>query len=135
MRLLGIDYGRKRIGLALSDPAEKMVTPYGTIIVESTESLLEELSQIIREEEVELIILGDPVRDDGKRSELHDEIVGFANRLKEKTGLDVKLWDEYFTSRIAEEKLHSTGRKLKGNKGKIDSLAAAEILQGYIGSK
>jgi putative Holliday junction resolvase len=132
MRILAIDYGRRRIGLAISDPEGKIATPLTTLILDDLSRLLNEIKTIIREEDVKKVIIGNPVRDDGKSSELADEISGFSKRLADETGLDIELVDEYYSSKLAEKKFHETGRKIKSNKNKIDRLAAARMLQEYL---
>jgi putative Holliday junction resolvase len=133
MRILGIDYGRKRIGLAISDPNGIMATPLETIQYHETKNIAR-IREIISEESIELIIIGDPVRDDGKEAELHDDIVDFANKLSDATGLEIEFIDEYYSSGIATGKFHEAGLRTKGNKGIIDQLAATELLQWYLDS-
>ncbi|MCP4633353.1 MAG: Holliday junction resolvase RuvX [candidate division Zixibacteria bacterium] len=133
MRILGIDYGRRRIGLAITDPNGLMATPLETMLFDDAKNIAH-IQKIIADEEVEMIIIGDPVRDDGIEAELHSEIISFAEKLGRETGLEIKFIDEYYSSGIATGKFHDAGLKMKGNKGIIDQLAAAELLQWYLDS-
>ncbi len=135
MRILGIDYGRRRVGLAITDPDEIMVTPLKTLIVTEPEKLIRELEELIIDESVEFIVIGEPIRDDGKEAELYSEIRSFGRDLENRCGLPVVLYDEYYSSKRAEAGFHQTGKKIKGKKEIIDQLAAVDILQSYLESR
>ena len=134
-RILAIDYGRKRIGLAISDPLQMFATPFKTIPHDS--QLLNELKKIIGEQEVEKIILGFPEHDKGGSTSIVKELERFKSTLIKVTGLEIIFWDETFTSSIAKDRvLSSVNKKSKRrDKGLIDSNAAAIILQEYLDSK
>lgn len=135
MRLLGIDYGSKRIGLAVSDPLQILASPHG--IVENTQSLWEELECLIRELEISLVVLGLPVTLKGGDSEKTVEVRAFAKRMKERLGIEPVLWDERFTSTIAHRSMldSGAGKKKRIQKRKaLDADAAAVMLQGYLDS-
>lgn len=134
-RILAIDYGRKRIGLALSDPLQMFATPFKTILNDS--QLFTELKKIILEQEVEKIILGFPDHDKGGSTSIVKDLERFKSTLIKVTGLEIIFWDETFTSSIAKDRvLSSVNKKSKRrDKGLIDSNAAAIILQEYLDSK
>ncbi|MBD3234073.1 MAG: Holliday junction resolvase RuvX [candidate division Zixibacteria bacterium] len=135
MRILGIDYGRRRVGLAITDPDEIMVTPLTTLIATDPEKLINDIQKLMNEESVGLIVIGEPIRDDGKEAELSGEIKSFARKLEDKSGLKVVLYDEYYSSARAEDSFHQTGKRIKGKKEIIDQLAAVDILRSYLESR
>lgn len=134
-RILAIDYGTKRIGLALTDPLLTFAYPFETII--NNKSVWEQLKIIIEEKNISKIILGYPTREDGKDSKLIPEINKFKEKLTKNFKIEVILWDEMYTSKIAESRIIKTVKKKKNrkDKGLIDSNAAAIMLQEYLDSK
>jgi len=131
-RILAIDYGMKRIGLALCDPMKTFAYPYQTIL--NNHLLFAELKKIISEQEVEKIILGNPIREDGKLSSMTDPIMKFKTELEKSFGLEVILVDESLSSSMAQERILLTVPKKskRKEKGLIDMNAAAIILQEYL---
>ncbi len=129
-RLLGIDWGEKRVGLALSDVGRVFAQPFLTL--NNDENLLEKLQEICVEKGVERIVVGLPVRTDGKIGRLEEIVREFARELEEKTGLTVILWDERFSSVVASYYTSSLkeidSRKIK------DKIEASVILQSYLES-
>ncbi len=134
-RVLAVDYGTKRVGLALTDPLFTFAYPFKTLI--NNRQLLNQLKQIIDEKGVQKIILGYPSREDGKESVLIPEINKFKEKLNKISKVEIILWDEIYTSRIAEKRIMETKKKKKTRRDKslIDSNAAAVILQEYLESK
>ena len=134
-RFLSIDYGLKRIGLALTDPLFTFAYPFKTI--ENNSRVLEEILKIIKEKNVIKIIMGNPFNEDGTPSKFSGVIEEFKKKLELKTNLEVILVDERYTSIIAKEKvLESVTKKSKRrNKGILDQNSAAVILQEYLDSK
>ncbi len=133
-RFLAIDYGLKRIGLALSDPLSLFAYPFKTLIKD--QNFWIELEKIIREKNVIKIILGYPFKSDGSKSDIAQAIDKFANELKRKFKGEIIFWDENYTSAIAQMKvLESITKKSKRrDKGLLDQNSAAVILQEYINS-
>lgn len=132
-RILGIDYGRARIGLALSDPKKIIASSLPTIktkktIEESVESLLKEVNL----NEVEAIVIGLPLLLSGKESEMSLEVKKFAACLEEKSHLPVILWDERLTSKQVEKLLIEGGVKRKKRAQLADQMSALLILQSYL---
>lgn len=131
-RILAIDFGLKRVGLALSDPLKIFAYPYMTIPYDR--EFINKLSAIINENSVSKIILGYPLTTWGNKTPLSDEIIKLRNELTEKLKMEVILWDERFTSEIAKQKVtESVTKKMKRrNKGLLDQNSAAVILQEYL---
>lgn len=129
MRTLGIDFGEKRIGLALSDPEGKMAVPLETLIRTSDREAIELISDIARREGVERLVVGEPRGLDGSRGPAAERARSFARKLQEVTGLPCELTDESLTSVEAEALLRQTGVDPRRHPERIDSLAAQILLQ------
>jgi putative holliday junction resolvase len=137
-RILGIDYGTRRIGLAICDPSHSLASPLETL--DSGAGLMNNLARIIEESNVKLIIVGLPWRSDGAPGTIHTQIKHFATNLK-KFGVEVDFQNEAFSSSRAKESMQAVKpggrRSSKKNKndrrqGEIDQRAAAIILQDYL---
>ena len=134
MRILGIDYGDQRIGLALSDFTGTLVGRAWTLHEWNIDRAIEAIAAVVKENEVGRLVLGLPKNMDGSegpRAALSREV---AERLNEATGLDVVLWDERRSSVEAHAILHANGRKEKKHRARVDAVAASLILEGYLGS-
>lgn len=131
-RILSIDYGAKRIGLALSDPLLIFAYPFDTI--QNDKSLWINLEKILVEKNVSKIILGYPLKDDGGLSSNAPLILKFKKEIEKRFNKEVTLWDERYTSEMAKENiLKSVSKKSKRReKGLIDRNSAAIILQEYL---
>jgi putative Holliday junction resolvase len=134
MRALGIDYGRKRVGIAISDPAGNLAVPLRAVIINNQNELIEAIRKIVTDEAIDLIIIGNPIRDDGKLADLAGEISQIAERIRIEINVRIQLYDEYYSSATAMKKFQQAGLKTKKNKAAIDQLAAADILQCYLDS-
>ena len=136
MRILGIDYGRRRIGLAVSDEAEFLARPLDPY--QRTHSLrkdLEYLARLGREFEASTIVVGLPLNMDGSKGEMAVEVEEFASQLQELVKIDIVVSDERLTSAEAERVLLEGDVKRKDRKRLRDGLAATLILQGYLDSQ
>lgn len=131
-RILAIDYGRKRIGLALSDPFKFFAYPFETLLNDN--KFLNKLKNIIKEKSIEKIILGNPIKENGTPSILNSEILELKNYLENEFHLKVILWDERYTSKEAHQIIIQTVTKKskRKEKGLIDRNAAAIILREYL---
>lgn len=127
--ILGIDYGDKRIGLALSDPERKLARRFLTLKNYGNSALLAELESIIKKENIEKIVIGIPIGFNGA-SEQTQKVREFADLLKNETKLPLGEMNEIMTSRIAEENLRKAGNK--NIKEILDQEAARIILQDYL---
>ncbi len=130
-RLLGVDLGEKRVGLAISDPLRKIATPLETVDREGIFSRLEEL---VRKQNIGEIVVGLPLNMDGSRGKKAEAAEGFAADLEEKFGLPVVLWDERLTSVSAEKVMREAGERPSRAKPSVDKISAALILEAYLRS-
>jgi len=133
-RVLAIDYGSKRIGLALSDPLLIFSYSYKTIL--NDDKLWHNLDQVIKEKEVVKIILGMPYQENGNLSSNAPMILKFKEALSKRYSLDIIEWDESQTSERAKEIIIQTvpGKKKRRDKGLIDRSSASVMLQEYLDS-
>jgi len=131
-RILAIDYGQRRIGLAVSDPLGITAQGLETISVSCPQDALSKIEQLVKAFRVSEIILGLPVNMDGTLGYRAQEVSGFAERLRKRTGLSVTLSDERLTSVAAHRVLHRMGLKMKGKKRDVDRIAAQMLLQEYL---
>jgi putative holliday junction resolvase len=133
-RVLALDLGKKRIGLALSD--ELGITAQGleTLEREGRRDDIEVLRRITVEKNVKLILMGDPLHMSGEKSRQGDYTREFARALEYKTGLPIRFWDERWTSREAERTLRGSGIAHGERKPAIDRLSAVILLQSFLDS-
>ena len=131
-RFLAIDYGSKRVGLAISDPTKKIAKAYKTITNDSLDALLYCIKNEIKKNNVEKIILGLPIGMNGKNTSQTELVLKFNDMLKNFLSIPVVLEDERLTSLHAKKSLVFQGFKTTSNKENIDSTAAALLLQNYI---
>jgi putative holliday junction resolvase len=131
-RVLAIDFGLKRVGIALSDPLKIFSYPFMTIPY--NHEFLQNLMIVVKENNVSKIILGYPVTSRGEKTPLSDEIMKLKESMEKKLNLEVILWDERFTSEMAKQKvLESVTKKSKRrDKGLLDQNSAAIMLQEYL---
>ena len=131
-RLLGIDFGLKRIGLALCDPLFTFAYAYKTI--SNDKNTWVNLSEIINENKIKKIILGLPGGEQNKM--LIDKILDFKNKIEKKFYVEVITWNEDYTSAIAQERIIQSvvKKKKRKEKGLVDQNSAAVILQEYLDS-
>ncbi len=134
MRILAIDYGRKRIGLAISDPLGMMAHSLETLHSRSLRKDLAHLHAIIRDKDVHLLVVGNPIHMNGTASEMSVEAEAFAARLSEHSGVPYRMWDERMTSQEAGHMLRETGRKAQRDGG-LDRLAAQIILDSFLAAQ
>jgi putative holliday junction resolvase len=132
MRVLAIDHGSKRIGIAISDPTGTIAQPLEYIPAEPFAALLQRLREIIREKEVELIIVGNPRNMDGSYGPAALKVQEFVTVLKEAITIPIKLWDERLTSAQANRFLIAANVRRDKRKEKVDKTAAAILLQSYL---
>ncbi|WP_285907518.1 Holliday junction resolvase RuvX [Pseudodesulfovibrio pelocollis] len=132
MRALGIDFGLKRVGLALSDPLGILVSPHRTLERTTRQTLFDALLEIIQNESVEAIVVGLPLSLNGEDTLTTRQVRNFAQSLGRRTAVPIHLMDERLTSAQAEEELNAAG--LRGTKRKmaLDSQAAVIILRSWL---
>ncbi len=132
-RVLGIDYGDTRIGLALSDPMQIITKPFVTL--KNNEEFLDELKKIINEKKVEAVVVGYPVGMKGQVTKQTEKVEVFIEKLKSTLEIEIVKIDERLSSVSAENILRQQGVKTGYNKSMIDDTSAAIILQEYLDSK
>lgn len=132
MVILSLDYGEKRIGVAVGNSELKTSTPINPVKNINKESLLVKLKEIINEYEVAFVVLGYPLNMDGSESLMSKRVIKFKNLITNATGLEVKLVDERLTSFEAEEMLKSSRGDIRKSKIHIDSISAHIILTEYM---
>ncbi|MDD4050999.1 MAG: Holliday junction resolvase RuvX [candidate division Zixibacteria bacterium] len=131
-RFIGIDLGRRRVGLALSDPSGTIAAPIGTLLVTGMNDALKKVLAAVAEHHPTGIVLGMPTHLSGRSSEIGEAVHKFARKLETATGLPIYFEDERYSSQEAEAVLHELGKKIKGNKERIDRIAAAIFLQSFL---
>jgi len=134
MRILGIDYGHKRFGLALSDEGQTLASPLPVYQRRRDKQDLTYLARLVEEKEVGQIVVGLPRNMDGTLGEMAKEVLAFVETLRKKTHLPVDTFDERLSSIEAERVLIQADLSRKRRKTLRDSLAAVLILQGYLES-
>ena len=134
-RFLAIDFGEKRVGLALSDPTKIIAKPFKSITYTDHDDLLNQISLIIEEKNVEKIILGFPKGLKGQDTAQTNIVMSFFNLIKNKSIIPIVLQDERFSSVSAKKSLILQNIKTGHNKGLIDETAAAIFLQLYLDRK
>ncbi|MFH0886937.1 MAG: Holliday junction resolvase RuvX [bacterium] len=132
-RILGIDYGSVRVGLAISDPLGISAQPLKYLT--NDKQLITNLAAIIAEKKAELILLGLPKSLGGGDSPQTEKVRSFAEALGKAANIEVKLWDERMSTKAVEKVLIDADLSRKKRKQVIDSAAACYILQGYLNSE
>ncbi len=131
-RILSIDYGTRRTGLAVTDPLQIIANGLDTI---PTADLFSYLENYLQSEDVSTIVVGEPLYPDGNPAQIHHLVIGFVRKLKKLyPAIEVVMWDERFTSVEAKEVILQSGAKKKKrrDKGLVDKVAAVLILQDYL---
>ena len=134
-RILGIDYGERRVGLAVSDPTQVIAKPLTTLKRDDGDAWLEQLGALITEQEIEAIVVGYPLTMSGASSAQTEQVERFMETLRSRFEQPVYRFDERLTSVAAKRALISQGIKTGHQKDAVDQTAAALLLQDYLDSK
>ncbi len=134
-RILSIDYGEKRIGLALSDISQFLASPYKTLENKGLKHVLSELRQIIQEKEVEEIVIGIPKTLKGTHSVKTKEVEEWIQKIQSKLNIPVSTMDERLTTVQAHQIIHAKGQKVGKKRKEIDQYSAAILLQAFLDRK
>jgi putative Holliday junction resolvase len=129
-RALGIDFGRARIGLAISDELGMLAHPLETIRMGS--DAVARIAAIVRERKIDCVIMGIPKMMSGQLGLAADEANAFAEKLRRAISCKIIAWDERLTTVAAHRALQDAGKKAKETRGYVDQVAAQMILQGYL---
>jgi len=135
-RIMGIDFGSHRVGISVSDPLQIIAVSLETI--ENTRSLLPRIKELVVREDVGLVVVGMPFNLKGEKGVKGQEVDRFVLLLKSHLTVEVVTWDERFTSTLAHSTMRQMGTKKKErrtDKGRIDAMAAAIMLQSYLDSR
>ena len=130
-RILGLDLGQSRIGVAISDPDRRVAVPLGTVRTGAPEDV-KAIAAMVKEHEVTAIVVGHPISLSGKKGEAADHADKFAQALRGFLGLPVSLQDERLTSVDAERRLSEAGIRGRKRRRVVDQTAATLILQAYL---
>ena len=134
MRIIAIDYGDQRIGLAVSDERAILVGDAWTMKEWNMERAVKRIGKLVTERNIGKLVLGLPRNMDGTEGPRAAISREFAELLRQETGLEVVLWDERRSSIEAHAILHANGRKEKDHRKNVDAVAASLMLEGYLGS-
>ena len=132
MRAIGLDYGSKTMGVALSDETRLIASPIETIRYNSFDELFSKLDIYFDKYKIDTIVLGNPKNLDGSLSDRSALSLDMKDMLYNRYGIDVVMEDERFTSVIANNMLIENGERRKDRKSVVDKLAASIILQSYL---
>lgn len=132
-RLIGLDVGGKRIGVAISDEGQILSSPWG--MVEQGKRAIDEIGRIARETGAIAVVAGLPTGMSGREGAQAAETRRFADQVGHQLGLPLSYWDERLTSTQAERMLVDAGMRRKDRRGQIDALAASLMLQSYLDSR
>ena len=128
--ILGIDFGRARIGLAISDELRLLAHPLQTI--PANKDAVSKIAQIIRERKIDKVVIGIPKHMSGEIGKAANESLEFAGKLRTHVPCPVDTWDERLTTVAANRALSDAGKKTRQTRNIVDQVAAQMILQGYL---
>ena len=132
MRVLAVDWGERRIGLAVSDPQGVIATGLATLLVRSLEDAVTEVVRVAREVEASCVVVGLPLLMDGRRGEAAEAAQRFADLLRERSGLPLETYDERLTSALSARRLREAGVRTGHAKDRVDQGAAVALLESYL---
>lgn len=131
-RILAVDWGARRVGLAVSDPLGVLASPLPTLEILGEAEAVARVADTIREVEAQAVVVGLPLTLRGERGEAAVAAERFAARLREVCEVEVSLYDERLTSALAQRRMHEAGTKARGRKGRVDAGAAVALLEGWL---
>ena len=134
-RVLGVDFGQARIGLAISDELGMLAHPLETVSARPVDAATKRIAQLARERDVESVIVGLPRHMSGAAGAAAAEVEAFAAKLRPLLRCPVVMWDERLTTTAAHRALRDAGKKTRSTRGVVDQVAAQMILQGYLDSR
>ncbi len=135
MRVLAIDHGTRRIGIAISDEMQTIAQPLEFIAAEPFDGVVRRLNEIMAAKPVELVLIGMPRNMDGSYGPAAEKVRGFIEALKGKIAVPIRTWDERLTTAQANRFLIAADVRRRDRKEKVDKTAAAILLQSYLDSK
>ena len=135
MRVMAIDYGDQRIGIAVSDLLGMLCGEAFTLHEWNMERAAKTIAEEVKKRDVGTLVLGLPKNMDGSEGPRAEKSRAFAELLKAECGLPVVFWDERLTTVDSHRILHANGKKMKNHRASVDAVAATLILEGYLGSR
>ncbi|MEK6751959.1 MAG: Holliday junction resolvase RuvX [Chloroflexota bacterium] len=135
MRILAVDHGEKRIGLALSDPTATIASPLKVVEHSSRALDAAQVAEVAAQNDVRLIVIGQSFDEDGNPNPAGRRAGRFADELKNQTNIPIEMWDESFSTQIARSARIELGVSRKKRAGHQDAFAAVVILQSYLEAK
>jgi putative Holliday junction resolvase len=130
---MALDYGERRVGVAISDPLRIIAQPLVTLTTSPRKTFLKRLKFIIKQYDVELVLVGNPLAHDGTGTQMSKKIRDFVTELERTTSVTVRLWDERFTSSYATKLMKEKG--IAKQKEKRDQVAACIMLDEFLRSE
>ncbi len=134
-RVLGVDYGQARIGLAISDELGMLAHPLETVTAKPLDAATKRIAQLAAEKGVEAVVVGLPRHMSGASGAAADEVNTFVGKLRPLLSCKVIMWDERLTTTAAHRALRDAGKKTRATRGVVVQVAAQMILQGYLDSR
>ncbi len=131
-RVLALDVGSRRIGVALSDEGGQFAMPLTTVQAQPTARAIQQIAALVQDYRVDVVVVGLPLTMDGEIGAQAQLVQGFVEQLQQQLAVPIKLFDERLTSSVAEQMLRDMGVKPAKRKQRIDELAATIILQDYL---
>ena len=132
MRILAVDYGRRRVGLAVSDEMGFAARGLPTVRADSRSSAVDSVAQVASDVGAAALLVGLPLNMDGSRGPMAEAAEAFAAALNRTTGLPVRLWDERLTTVAARRTIREIGARKRNEKGTVDRMAAVLLLNNYL---
>lgn len=132
MRILAVDYGRRRVGLAVSDELGLAARGLPTVQADSLSSAIDSVAQVASDVGAAALLVGLPLNMDGSRGPMAEAAASFAAALSRTTGLPVRLWDERLTTVAARRTIREAGVGKRRKKGALDRMAAVLLLNNYL---
>ena len=134
-RVLGVDFGQARIGVAVSDELGMLAHPLETVAAKPIDAATKRIAQLAGEKGVEAVVVGLPRHMSGAQGAAAEEVNAFVAKLRPLLRCIVVLWDERLTTTAAHRALRDAGKKTRSTRGVVDQVAAQMILQGYLDSR
>ncbi len=128
--ILGVDFGKARIGLAISDELRWLAHPLETVTAAS--DAVKRIARIVRERKIDIVVVGIPKKMSGEIGKSASEAFAFVEKLRAALPCEVVTWDERLTTNAAQRALHEAGRKTRATRQVVDQVAAQMILQSYL---
>lgn len=134
MRVLGLDFGDRRIGVAISDPEQILATPLATITRDNDQDAVDAILRLVHQRDIKRIVIGMPYSLNGSIGDQARKIIDFREKLAKRTEISIAVWDERLSTVAAERLLRQADTKRAKRRTHRDAVAAAFILQGYLDS-